>query len=86
MTEADAAFEAMKARNADHCAAQLAMISAVRGDADAAFQWLERGYAQRDSGVAFVISWWMFEPLRTDPRWSPFIKKMGFADSARAQP
>ena len=47
------------------------------GDAEAAFYRPERGFAQRDSGVAFVMSWWMFEPLRADARWSAFVKKMG---------
>ena len=48
------------------------------GDAEAAFYRPERGFAQRDSGVALVTSWWMFEPLRADARWSAFVKKMGF--------
>ena len=47
------------------------------GDAEAAVYRPERGFAQRDSGVAFVMSWWMFEPLRADARWSAFVKKMG---------
>ena len=75
-TESDQALNTLIEHNADHSAAQIAAIYAMRGDADAAFVWLERGYAQRDSGITHMNLFWQFQPLRSDPRWAPFMKKM----------
>jgi hypothetical protein len=59
---------------------QIAEVHAARGEANPAFEWLERAYAQRDSGIA----WSKVDPhlrsLRTDPRWEVFLRKMGLAD------
>ena len=57
---------------------QIAVVHAVRGEVDAAFEWLERAYAQRDSGLAFIRAHWILRPLQSDPRWQPFVKKLGF--------
>ena len=75
--ESDLALNTLIEHNADHSAAQIVCIYAVRGDADAAFLWLERGYAQRDSGVTHLKAFWQFQKLRSDPRWDPMLKKLG---------
>jgi len=65
---------------ADSAGYQIAVVHAVRGEADAAFEWLERAYARRDSGVAFLRGHALWRPLHSDPRWAPFVKKLGFPD------
>ena len=45
----------------------------------AAFEWLERAHAQRDPGVVHSSSDRLLEPLHTDSRWRPFLRRMGFA-------
>jgi hypothetical protein len=50
----------------------------VRGEKDAAFEWLERAFAQRDSGLAFMRGHAQLGSLHDDPRWRPFLAKMGF--------
>ena len=62
----------------DSCAAQISHVYASRGDADNAFRWLERGYAQRDAGLAYLIAVPFFDSIKHDPRWPVFVKKMGF--------
>ena len=64
-----------------HSAAyQIAMLHAVRDEVDAAFEWLERAYAQRDPGVVNISSDSPFaNSLRADPRWLPFLQKMKMA-------
>jgi TolB-like protein/Tfp pilus assembly protein PilF len=62
--------------HADDSAYQVAMLHAQRGDADGAFAWLERAYAQRDAGLTGMLHW-VFEPIHGDPRWKPFLTKMG---------
>ena len=67
--------------HATHSAVQIAMAYAVRGELDAAFQWLVRAYDQRDSGLAFMKTNEVWQPLRKDARWPVLMKKMGFADA-----
>ena len=62
---------------------QIAEICAARGDADASFEWLERAYAQRDSGLAETRSSVYLQPLRNDSRWPAFAAKMRFDPEAR---
>ena len=53
------------------------MNYAARRDVDNAFLWLERAYAQRDSGLAFLKSSWIYESLHGNPLWRAFLQKMG---------
>ena len=66
-------------RGAD-AAYQVADLHALRGEADLAFEWLERAYDQRDAG----IGWTMVDPflrsLHADPRWNAFLRKLGLVD------
>lgn len=57
---------------------QIAMIHALRGEADLAFRWLNAGFAERDAGISLAKVEPRFRSLHTDPRWSAFMKKMGF--------
>ena len=47
-----------------------------RGDANKAFQWLDRAYQQRDAGMRSVkIDPWL-RGVRDDPRYAELLKKM----------
>jgi TolB-like protein/Flp pilus assembly protein TadD len=74
------ALERLIQIGADTAAYQIAMIHAARGEPDAAFEWLERAYAQRDSGVAFLRTHTLMRPLHPDPRWGPFVAKLGLPE------
>jgi serine/threonine protein kinase/tetratricopeptide (TPR) repeat protein len=78
--ESDQALETLKAIHALDSAFQISAIHAVRAEADAAFTWMERGYALRDSGFTLVFCEPAFRPIYNDPRWPVFLKKMGFID------
>jgi len=65
---------------ADHAAYQIAVTHAVRGEVDAAFDWLERGYRQRDAGLAVMRTHSQMRPLQGDPRWALMVRKMRFPD------
>ncbi|HSQ82578.1 MAG TPA: tetratricopeptide repeat protein [Casimicrobiaceae bacterium] len=58
---------------------QVAEVHAWRGEVDKAYEWLETAYAQRDPGLANAANDALLTPLRGDPRWQPFVRKMGFA-------
>jgi TolB-like protein/tetratricopeptide (TPR) repeat protein len=77
-TESDAALAELIAKHAGHSAAQISHLHSGRGDADGTFKWLECAYAQRDAGLSYIIAAPFFEPIKHDPRWPVFVKKMGF--------
>ena len=77
LAESDRWLNKLIDKNAHNLAFQIAMCFAVRGNADAAFEWLERAYLQRDSGLSLVKRWWVLAPIHGDPRWNPFLTKMG---------
>jgi len=56
---------------------QTAEIFAWRGEIDQAFEWLERAYIERDSGLHEMMKDPFFASLREDPRWQLFLEKMG---------
>jgi TolB-like protein/cytochrome c-type biogenesis protein CcmH/NrfG len=59
----------------------IAEVYALRGDADEAFAWLEKGYAIRDPGISIIYEDPIFAPaLRDDPRLAAFAKKLGMPD------
>ncbi|CAA9329405.1 MAG: Adenylate cyclase, partial [uncultured Gemmatimonadaceae bacterium] len=57
----------------------IAMAYAGLGEADAAFGWLERGYAERASFMVGAAVEPGFASLRTDPRWPRLLRSMGLA-------
>ena len=52
----------------------------ARGEADLAFDWLERAYVQHDGGLAQMRNSPRLGSLHADPRWITFLRKMGLAD------
>ena len=80
--KSDAALRSLIDKYAHESAYQVAEVYAYRGKADAAFQWLERAYAQRDPGLSGIKSNALLRSLHGDPRWRPFLVKMGLADPA----
>ena len=62
---------------AEDGALQIAEAFAFCGDADRAFEWLERAYLQRDSGLPQMQSWPLLRNLHGDARWVPLLQKMG---------
>ena len=56
----------------------MAMVYAMRGDADNAFVWLDRAVAARDPGVASLYELpWLVPALRKDPRMAALCRKLG---------
>lgn len=55
---------------------QIAEIYGYRNDPDKAFEWLERAYQQRDSGLAYLKGDPLFHKIEQDPRFTAYLKKM----------
>ncbi len=58
-------------------AIQVAEVYAWRGEKDKAFAWLDRAYAGRDGGLSDIKLDLYLAPLRTDPGFAAFVRKMG---------
>ena len=75
--ESEAALKQVIDACAGDGALQIAEAFAFCGDSDRAFEWLERAYQQHDSGLPQMQSWPLLRNLHGDPRWEPFLQKMG---------
>lgn len=76
--DSDEALQLLTQSFGDDFAYQIAEVHAARGEADMAFEWLERAYAVRDSGLLSMKASPHCRSLHDDPRWMPFSRKMGF--------
>ena len=55
----------------------IAEIYVALGDAEQAFEWLEKAYAERDSSMAYLKIHDRFENLFSDPRYQNLLQRMG---------
>jgi len=79
--ESQLALEELIASYADAAAFQIAEVYGFRGETDKAFEWLEISLEIRDSGLASMLGDPPLRDLRTDPRWQPFLEKLGQLES-----
>jgi TolB-like protein/Tfp pilus assembly protein PilF len=80
--ESEHALQAVIADWGWTAAHQIAEAYAFRGEVDKAFGWLETAYVQRDPGVVHSAVDEFLRPLHADPRWMPFLRRLGLADAA----
>ncbi len=71
-------------QHAEDGAVEAASVFAWRGDNDHAFVWLERARENNETSLANVASHFTFRNLHDDPRWQPFLAKMGQSDAQLA--
>jgi Flp pilus assembly protein TadD len=57
-----------------------AVIYAGLGDKEQAFYWLNRAYEERNSKLAFLKAYAQFDKLRSDPRFSHLMKRVGLTE------
>ena len=75
--EAQKALDELIAGYGQDYAVQIAEVYAWRGEKEQAFAWLDRAYAQRDGGLSDIKLDLFLAPLKTDPRFTAFVRKMG---------
>jgi hypothetical protein len=57
----------------------IATVFAFRGEADRAFEWMEKAAEQHDPDLGSIIAHRMFDTLHDDPRWLAFLRENGLA-------
>jgi serine/threonine protein kinase/Tfp pilus assembly protein PilF len=73
--ESDAALAELIAKYRSQQPFLIAAVFAFRGEADRAFEWLERAYTQRDGGLT-QIKIFPLKKLEHDPRYAALLNKM----------
>jgi TolB-like protein len=77
--ESDAALDELTEKHQKSWSSSIAWVHAYRGDADAAFEWMDTAVANHDMGVVHFPVELLLASLHTDPRWLPFLRKIGRA-------
>ena len=54
-----------------------AMVYVGLGQKDMAFELLNRTVDERDFSITFLNEWWVFDPLRSDPRFEELVRRIG---------
>ena len=72
--------------DADRAAYQIAEVYGHRNEPDQAFEWLEQALVIKDSGTTALLGDPAFLTLRADPRWQPFLEKLGLLEFWLAMP
>jgi len=75
--ESDAALSEFIAKRPSS-AVLIAQVYAFRNQSDKAFEWLDRAYAQRDTGLVETKVAPLLKNLHNDPRFAAFLKKLKF--------
>jgi TolB-like protein/DNA-binding winged helix-turn-helix (wHTH) protein/cytochrome c-type biogenesis protein CcmH/NrfG len=74
--ESEAALKELTVKYSTHAAFQVAEVYAFRNQPDEAFEWLDRAYAQRDSGLIGTKVDPLIKSLLKDPRYTGLLKKL----------
>jgi len=79
-TEADEALKVLTTKYAGSDAFSVATIYGYRNEPDLALQWLDRAYAQKDTGLIEIVGEPLFKNIKGDPRYKAFLKKMNLPE------
>jgi TolB-like protein/Flp pilus assembly protein TadD len=83
--DADAALNVLIAKYEKDAAYNIAYGYAFCGDADKAFEWLDKAIAYQDPGLGEIVTDNLFDKIHSDPRWLPFLRKIGKAPEQLAK-
>jgi serine/threonine-protein kinase len=75
--ESEAVLREAKAKYAVSMPYQIALVHAYRGEIDEAFEWLDRAYVARDTGLAWFLRTDPFlANIRSDARYTALLGRM----------
>jgi hypothetical protein len=84
MTEFESAFRELRDTWGERWPSEVAHVYAWTGDADAAFEWLDRGVLLNEDGLGSQYLRPLLAPLNEDPRWLEFRERTGTSDEQLA--
>jgi hypothetical protein len=83
--DSDAALAALIAKHEKDRSYTIACVSALRGEPDKAFEWLDKAVEYGDPGLGDIVTENLFDKIRADRRWLPFLRKVGKAPEQLAK-
>ena len=84
--DSDAALAALIAKYEKDAPYNIAYVYANRGEADEAFEWLNKAVEYGDTGLSEIVaSKDLFAKINGDPRWLVFLRKIGRAPEQLAK-
>jgi tetratricopeptide (TPR) repeat protein len=83
--DSDAALAALIAKYEKDAPLSIACVYAYRGEADKAFEWLDKAVEYGDGGLAIIVTENLFDNIHADARWLPFLRKIGKAPEQLAK-
>jgi TolB-like protein/class 3 adenylate cyclase/cytochrome c-type biogenesis protein CcmH/NrfG len=84
-TESDAALATLIAKDEKWGPYNVAYVYAFRGEADKAFEWLDKAVQYEDPGLIDIAAENLFDKIHSDSRWLPFLRKIGRAPEQLAK-
>ena len=84
-TESDAALATLIAKDEKWGPNNIAYVYAFRGEADKAFEWLDKAVQYEDPGLIDIAAENLFDKIHGDWRWLPFLRKIGRAPEQLAK-
>jgi TolB-like protein/Flp pilus assembly protein TadD len=83
--DSDAALAALIVKWEKDSAYNIAYVYAFRGEADKAFEWLDKAIEYGDPGLADIVAETLFDKIHADLRWQAFLRKVGKAPEQLAK-
>lgn len=83
--DSDAALGALIAKYEKEAPYNIAHVYAFRGEADAAFEWLDKAVEYGDPGLSDIVTERLLANIRSDPRWVPLLRRVGRAPEQLAE-
>ncbi|HEY2394513.1 MAG TPA: tetratricopeptide repeat protein [Rudaea sp.] len=83
--DSDAALAALIAKWEKDAPYNIAYVYAYRGEADKAFEWLDKAIEYGDRGLSEIVTENLFDKIHSDPRWLAFLHKVGKAPEQLAK-
>ena len=75
--EADTVLAELIGEYEQQWAYNIAYVLASRGEADRAFEWLDKAVQYNDPGLTEISTERLFANIHDDPRWLPFLESIG---------
>ena len=75
--ESDVALAELIEQREQGWAYNIAYVLAFRGEADRAFEWLDKAVEYKDAGLSNILGERLFSDIHDDPRWLPFLESIG---------
>ena len=83
--DSDAVLAALIAKYEKDAPYNIAYVYTYRGEADQAFARLDKAVEYGDPGISDIVTENLFDNIHTDPRWLPFLRKLGKAPEQLAK-